>query len=1484
MARTFPEFTLPVRAAYQDDGSAKGSFLAAVDGMVNDGKRKFREFSDEARRSMAQAMSGAGGQVAFRFDLSGFRQAAAEAELSVQKFRAMRDAAIGLAERTGDTRRETHLYIQSLRGQVSEAERAKTIADAQVTTYSRLQNELERVVAGQRRLAEAYRETYAEQARAENTAFRSQRDVNAQIAPTLAGQRATDNGAGYRALEQFARYSDQADALRMSLDPTIAIQRRFDDELARASSLFNAGAISAREYSQAQGLARQNLQDGWAALTRANAAATAGARANALLAESQRGVRIAGIGAGQQLQDIAISLQGGQRASLVFAQQLPQLGFALSALDGNANKTLGRIGALGTTLAGPWGLAVVGATFLAGPLIDKLFGMSEASEKAERAAKRHADVLDFQKMSTTELTEAIKDQLATAEKSIQSEYQQAAAARKTAEENLNKAIATREATKATLEAVKIAQAGAIEIPGVTDGLAGASLAKRGFDLEIELKAQQTNIDNLRTVQRIRDSIVAKMDVAAGNDPTKARDRQLERDVAQLTAFRNAHTGIFANARDEAALYRSELDKLTDARDRDVKAIQEQAKAERAAGRETRETARFALPIAGASITSGFGPRRAPTAGASTFHPAIDLAAPIGTAVHAPQVGTVTAIGFDRGLGKYVVLDHGGGTTSRFGHLSDNSVVTEGQLVQKGDVIGKTGNTGRSTGPHLDYQVKVNGRPVDPRKGVFPIDPTHVAEAAESAQKILDNFGDKASEHVARITEAFDDQPRAIDRAAQATRELQKIFDGLKAKNLLDPDAEKAIATATAAVNDSLSRPFRNMLEEQQRGLDIQRLTSAGREEEAEVLQLQNRLMDMLGIKQRESLMTELAKYGVSKDQYGQMIRNLVAARQYDREQQRFLDAQRRQLDQISTLRSSVTQTVLDFRTEGLGAFGGLVSRLQNQFDDFFANDLVERLFGGAFQSMEDVIRNAKQVEADASTTAARHLLNLADAASAASASLEQKFDQALGGGAANDNGTAALRESLNQIVVYSRDYSNPRTLFSMMTTKLADSLFDEKTSKRLGKEIGGALEGAAYGRIGGSIALGGKSSALGSSIGGIVGQEAGEKLLGKALGSFAGPVGGIVGGILGGLVGGLFKKTPYGSAAISNGNVSIAGNSSDAKSGASSAADSVNMALQRIVDQLGGKLGNYAVSIGLTNGNWNVNPGLVTGKIGTTKQRDTIDFKKDQAAALSWAIKNAIEDGAIQGVRAGTSAILKAAKDIDRGVQDALDFESIFSRLKAYNDPAGAALDTLDKEFSRLRGLAVTAGEGMVELEELYGKERAKVLKETNDRLLGTLRGLYDDLRIGDNGLSLRDRLGAARAQYDPLAARVRAGDATAFDDFAQAGRSVLDLTRQIYGSQEGYFSFFDELKDLTKQTLDAQQAAIDAATGRDNPFTQSAVPTTDNASIVSAIDQMNMNITDAITAGFLATNQNLGALITQSASNSNWWTPLSQVGTGGNF
>lgn len=120
---------------------------------------------------------------------------------------------------------------------------------------------------------------------------------------------------------------------------------------------------------------------------------------------------------------------------------------------------------------------------------------------------------------------------------------------------------------------------------------------------------------------------------------------------------------------------------------------------------------FIWPAAG-PVTSPFGPRKDPLGSGYDFHPGMDIAAAEGSPIRAAAAGRVIQAGDDGGYGNVVVIDHGNGLTTRYAHCSQ-TFATVGQMVQAGDQIAAVGSTGRSTGPHLHFEVREGQRPVDP---------------------------------------------------------------------------------------------------------------------------------------------------------------------------------------------------------------------------------------------------------------------------------------------------------------------------------------------------------------------------------------------------------------------------------------------------------------------------------------------------------------------------------------------------------------------------------------------------------------------------------------------------------------------------------------------------------------------------------------------------------------------------------------------------
>jgi murein DD-endopeptidase MepM/ murein hydrolase activator NlpD len=121
---------------------------------------------------------------------------------------------------------------------------------------------------------------------------------------------------------------------------------------------------------------------------------------------------------------------------------------------------------------------------------------------------------------------------------------------------------------------------------------------------------------------------------------------------------------------------------------------------------------FIRPVPG-PITSGFGYRTDPVTGATAFHAGLDFGAPCGTPIKAAGTGVILSAGFNSGgYGNMTLINHGNGLSTLYGHQS-SIIVSAGQSVTQGQVIGYVGSTGKSTGCHLHFEVRVGGNPVDP---------------------------------------------------------------------------------------------------------------------------------------------------------------------------------------------------------------------------------------------------------------------------------------------------------------------------------------------------------------------------------------------------------------------------------------------------------------------------------------------------------------------------------------------------------------------------------------------------------------------------------------------------------------------------------------------------------------------------------------------------------------------------------------------------
>jgi murein DD-endopeptidase MepM/ murein hydrolase activator NlpD len=212
----------------------------------------------------------------------------------------------------------------------------------------------------------------------------------------------------------------------------------------------------------------------------------------------------------------------------------------------------------------------------------------------------------------------------------------------------------------------------------------------------------------RHTRSVRRTVRAETQVIRGRAQQVAILRaQLLSSQAQLASARGARRQALVATKQDIKQEVGESQALQAASDRlaaQLRAAQTGSSASGGAG-DNAGAPRFIWPVSG-PITSPFGMRW------GTLHPGIDIGVPTGTPVHAAAAGTVVWCGWMSGYGDFVVIDHGGGYATAYGHNS-RVAVSCGQEVAQGDVIAYSGCTGFCTGPHVHFEIRVNGTPVDP---------------------------------------------------------------------------------------------------------------------------------------------------------------------------------------------------------------------------------------------------------------------------------------------------------------------------------------------------------------------------------------------------------------------------------------------------------------------------------------------------------------------------------------------------------------------------------------------------------------------------------------------------------------------------------------------------------------------------------------------------------------------------------------------------
>lgn len=379
----------------------------------------------------------------------------------------------------------------------------------------------------------------------------------------------------------------------------------------------------------------------------------------------------------------------------------------------------------------------------------------------------------------------------------------------------------------------------------------------------------------------------------------------------------------------------------------------------------------------------------------------------------------------------------------------------------------------------------------------------------------------------------------------------------------------------------------------------------------------------------------------------------------------------------------------------------------------------------------------------------------------------------------------------------------------------------------IGNTLGNAASGMQMGQMADGLmkTLGIGSSKTGASIGGAIG------------GVVGGPLGSIIGGIGGGLIGGLFKKKRYGTSSITLGDdgyldSDTTGNKAAYKAAATGAAGSVISGLSSIAEQLGGSItGNPTLSIGQYKGKWRVSDTGRTGKL-KGKYSDVTDFGKDgEEEAISYAIQTALKQGVLTGISEFSKRVLSAAEDLDRAITLATKYESIVKELARIDDPIGAPLAELNKEFKKLREEMVansaTAAE-LANVDRYYMVQRDNMLKDQ----LSDLKSFRDKLMGEGSGLSTKTRLDNKLVEFSKYEEALASGKSVDTAAMTQLGSDIWDMQKDIYGTATAQ----------TQNVRDRLLSATDAA----QKYTES-VYAQSSTSVVEAVDTQTQLIAEQL-------------------------------------
>lgn len=1326
------------------------------------------------------------------------------------------------------------------------AQRARAHAENMANLAAQAQAGISAVQARQAAQTEAFRQAEAEGLRL----LQLDQQRIAESAKMAAGPQfvasPSFNPAGFiqaaAAADKFAAeqraLANAANIAANAVDGATAEQRAFAVAANQAADAAEAEASRLRALATAQGNVAAS----------AEAAGIKLVQSSDLVTNSVRGQRFAFIQSSQQVQDFLIQIQGGQNPMIAFSQQASQLAFVMAGAGGEAGK-------FARFIAGGWGTLIFSGLTVLSLLTAGLFDNSKAHQEAEKAAKafgdRQKDIKNFIDETTGALIEQnktlIQNAILTRQARLLANKDDIADGQKKAFEAARTAAAGGALAKYAGQLTDVGGVGPVQRNAGVDRViqqAGNDVDKLSAGL---FKLAQTNpalkdvalqvselgskaILATRENQRLNDELAAlngkgdkiftpaalqgAVAIAAATDKYAKKIAELNEQKRRLDASVTNKT--FKGDRDDYVQQAAAIEKqitLTKKAESDAKKA---ASAGRSAAKQAATDRRQELFADAQAIADGTDAIKAANSGYAAQITRLKNQLKEGLissedakaqAIAARQIrnAAVEAAQAQKKLGE--ALAQGEQRFDGESTFVDQIQTFEAAIASARKQIDELGvamvNGTEYTGQRLDdLSSKANAAFLKPitdanrqLREQAEIDKLILAgregeaQALQSRYQLLSQYGTLGEKELARLEKELGINKDLIDAEQQRTREIER-------RNQLIQVQVQQARQLQSAFEDFLTDPFKKG--------SLSNLTKAITEgrKRAIAQELSIKLFGDLGQSVEDRLRRggeAVATAGANLDKSATALTNTADGA---------LEAFQSAAGALTGSAESISQAAGTLRgaNDNIPTLGQ-VSTTPTAFGQNVGNAAGEALaeivvtghrYRGAEQTglepfLTDFSKDLKQIDVNLGRSGGSSVGSTIAGLVNGLGGIETVLSfasSAIGGKGGNAiNGLLGMA-AFNQL---------GKAAFSSIL-KAGGGTF---AAAGIGQTVGAGIAGIGQGMFADSLVklLGLKGSKTGGAIGGAIG------------GAAFGPIGGFIGGALGSIVGGMLKKTPYATSSFTTANGQlVAGNNQGNKASASTASKASRGAvvegLNAVLEQFGATIsGDPGVTVGNYDGKY---------RVSTTGYKGKLDFKgssanglhsfADAESAVKFAIQAIIEKGAIAGIRESTKRLLAAGTDLDKQIQKALTFENVFTELKSYTDPVGAAIDALDKKFAGLRSIfeeASASTEEYSKLEQLYAIQRSEAVEQAAKSITGTLQGFLDNLRYsGETGLSLRTREANARSAFSPLAAQIMGGQRVDQDKFTETAQSYLDIAREIYGSTQQYFDLLNRVTNLTAKAI----------------------------------------------------------------------------------